>query len=573
VGTARYLRQDVARIHDPVWGVVGTLGESQCYLGIQAKVVALQNALSERVRRDGLPVRLVPPAYTLGISDGQLNGTERMRYSLISREVVAEATELYLRANDVAGVIAVVACDKPPVGTLAGILEHNAPAVVVPDGSVKPGVDPETGEQLDLVAAFQCASESDPAKRTRVALYSCPGQGSCAGMFTYNTMQTFLAVAGMAPLDMVAPASDDPRRLDTFPQAVVDHLVAVVDAGIRPRDIVTPTSLRNALIVVMALGGSTNMVLHAVEIARAAGIDFWRDVVTQAQFNKLSHQVPVLADLRPYGRYSMVDIDAVGGVQVVVTELLNAGLLDPKPMTCTGESLGNQLLRLSAPPADSEVLYPVGRPYKTAGGLRLLHGNLAPDGGATLKVVGIEGGLVDGRFVGRARVFNCEADLIEALETNPDGFGDGNIAVVRYEGPRGAPGMPEMLEPTSRLTTLCRSRQITVALLTDGRFSGGSVGLVIGHVAPEAFLGGPIALIQDDDAIVVDLNTNRLDCVELEDRTVHRQRLGEWQAAVKANGGLHPDTRPATSRLLVRMRATARTALAGAGMSLPADIT
>ncbi|HVF07846.1 MAG TPA: dihydroxy-acid dehydratase, partial [Actinomycetota bacterium] len=313
VGTARFLGEDVSKIHDAVWAVIGTLGESQCYLGVQAKVAAVQDALSLRIAGDELRVRLVAPAFTLGVSDGQLNGTPRMRYSLIGRELVHDTTELHLRANDVAGAIAVVACDKPPVGTVAALLEHNAPAVVFSDGSVRPGTDPATCERIDLVGAFQAADDPDHDRRTRIALNGCPGYGSCGGMYTYNTMQSFIAAVGLEPLHMVAPPSDDDRRLDAFPDELVDCLVAMTDRGIRPRDIVTPIALRNALAVVLAMGGSTNVLLHGVEIARAAGLDFWTDVVSQSDFNSLSRRVPVLTDLRPYGQYSMVDVERAGG--------------------------------------------------------------------------------------------------------------------------------------------------------------------------------------------------------------------------------------------------------------------
>jgi dihydroxy-acid dehydratase len=567
VGTARFLGEDVAKIHAPVWGVTGSLGDSQCYLGVLAKVAAIQRALSERIRRDDLPVRLVPPAYTIGISDGQQNGTECMRFSLISRELVNESIDLHLGGSDIAGLIAVVACDKPPVGTLAAILEHNAPAVLLSDGSIKPGIDPQTGERIDLVTGFQFAGDPDPAARTRIALHACPGQGSCGGMFTYNTMQTFIAVLGMQPLQMVAPPSDDPRRLDEFPGALIDCLQAMIDAGIRPRDIVTPASLRNALTVAIAMGGSTNVVLHSVEIARAAGFDLWTDVLSQKSFNELSRRLPVLVNMRPFGFYSMVDIDQRGGLQVIVKELLGAGLLDGDAITCTAETLADQVVRLEPPAPDGEVVHTVADPYKDTGGLRLLHGNLAPDGGAVLKVAGVEGGLQDGIFRGRARVFNSERQLIRALETDPDSFADHDMVVIRYEGPRGAPGMPELLDPTSRITALCRQRNITIALMTDARFSGGSVGLVIGHVAPEACLGGPIALIEDGDTIVVDINADRTDCVELDDAAEHARRADAWLAAANANGGVHPEVTSVESRVLKRMRATARPALEGAGMA------
>ncbi len=566
VGTARFLGQDPAKIHDAVWGVIGNLGDSQCYLGVTQKVAAVQTSLSECIARDDLPVRLIPPAYTIGVSDGQLNGTDRMRFSLVGREVVHDSVCLHLAANDVKGLIAVVACDKPPVGTLAAALEHNEPAVLVSDGSINPGTDPETGARIDLVAAFQIAGDADREKRTRYALYGCPGYGSCAAMYTYNTMQAFIGVLGMEPLHMVAPSSEDGRRIEEFPQQLVDCLVTMTRRGIRPRDIVTPASICNALTMAIALGGSTNVALHSVEIARAAGIDLWRDVLSQSDFNALSRRVPVLVDIRPFGRHYMADIDAKGGLQLIVKVLLDAGFLDGNCLTCTGETLAEQVQRLDPGAPDKDVVHSIGKPFKATGGLRLLRGNLAPDGGAVIKVAGIEGGAEDGVFIGRARIFNGEAALIEALEQVPDIFADRDMVVVRYEGSRGAPGMPEMLDPTSRITALCRQKEITIALMTDGRFSGGSVGFVIGHVAPEAFLGGPIALVEDGDTIVVDLNADRFDCRELVDADEYERRLVKWQDAAREHGGLHPDARPVTNRLLARMRATARPALQGAGI-------
>jgi dihydroxy-acid dehydratase len=567
IGTARVLDQDPTKIYDPVWGVLGNLGDSQCYLGVARKVQAIHAALGKRITEAKLPVRLISPAFSIGVSDGQLNGTDRMRFSLISREVVHDDVSLHLAANDVRGLIAVVACDKPPVGTLAAMLEHNQPAVLLSDGSITPGLDPVTGEPIDLVAAFQVAGDPDPETRTRYAMYGCPGFGSCGAMYTYNTMQSFFAVLGMEPLHMVAPPSDDQRRLSAFPDQLVDCLVALSNRQIRPRDIVTPASLRNAITVAIALGGSTNVVLHSVEIARAAGIDLWREVISQAEFNELSRKLPVLVNARPFGRYYMVDIDNKGGLQTIVSELLDQGWLDGGCLTCTGETLAEQVGRLAPPRADGDVIHSVGAPFKATGGLRLLTGNLAPGGGAVLKVAGVEMGLDDGVFTGRARVFNSEAALLDALEHAPETFQDHDIAVVRYEGPRGAPGMPEMLDPTSRITTLCRQQNIIIALMTDGRFSGGSIGLVIGHVAPEALVGGPIALLEDADTIVVDLNTDRLDCRELADAAELERRTSRWQIEAETNGGLPPHAKHVSNRLLQRMRTTARTALEGAGMA------
>ena len=567
VGTARFLGEDASKIHDPVWAVLGNLGDSQCYLGVTEKVAAVQQALSRRIARDDLARRLIAPAFTIGVSDGQLNGTPEMRFSLIGRELVNDAAATHLAANRVAGLIAVVACDKPPVGTVAALLEHNAPAVILSDGSIKPGVNPRTGERIDLVTAFQFATDPDEDARAEVTLHACPGQGSCGGMFTYNTMQTFIAVVGLEPLHMVAPPSDDPRRREQFPDELVDCLVTMTNRGIRPRDIVTPASLRNALVVAMAMGGSTNVMLHSVEIARAAGFDLWSDVLSQDEFNELSHVLPVIVNMRPFGEYSMVDVDRAGGLATIVSELLSAGHLDASALTCTGETLGEQVARLAPPPPDHDVIFSVARPFKDTGGLRLLRGNLAPDGGAILKLAGVESGIVEGVFTGTARVFNGERALIAALDERPDDFADNDMVVIRYEGPRGAPGMPEMLDPTSKITSLCRKRGITIALMTDARFSGGSVGLVIGHVAPEALLGGPIALVEDGDTITVDVNEDRLDCRELEDAEVLARRASAWAKRVSENGGLHPDAVTVTHRVLRRMRATGLPALRGGGMA------
>ncbi len=570
VGTAAFLGEDVRKIHDPVWAVIGNLGDSQCYLGVPQKVQAVQAALHRRIAQDDLPVRLISPVFTLGVSDGQLNGTPQMRFSLVGRELVHDMADIHLAANSVAALVAVVACDKPPVGTVAAALENNTPVVILSDGPIRPGIDPATGDRIDLVTAFQVVDQ-DAEVRARFALNACPGQGSCGGMFTYNTMQTFIAVLGLEPLHMVAPPSDDPRRLSEFPDQIVDCLLAMKGRGIRPRDIVTPASLRNAMTVAIAMGGSTNVLLHSVEIARAAGMDLWDDVMSQSDFNQLARRLPVLVNMRPFGDYSMVDVDEKGGLQVIVRELFDAGFLDGDALTCTGETLAEQVDRLDPPAPDQGVIYAVDKPFKDTGGLRLLRGNLAPEGGAILKVAGIEGGVQDGVFTGRARVFSGERPLIEALDQHPDGFEDNDMVVIRYEGPRGAPGMPELLDPTSRITALCRQRHITIALMTDARFSGGSVGLVIGHVAPEALLGGPIALVEDGDTIVVDLNTDHLDCTELHDTDVLERRARAWGAAVEGNGGVHPDAAPVTDRLLARMRATALPALLGGGMATPSS--
>ena len=363
IGIARELGTDLTLIHEPSVGVVGTKGDSQCYLGVLAKVDAVHARLKSRIGKGPgqLELRLVQPEYTIATSDGIRNGTREMRYSLIGRELTNDALCEHLSATGLAGTIAIVACDKPPVGTLAALLEHNQPAIIMSDGSIHPGTDPKSGEKIDLVSAYQVAGHPDAEYRHRIACHACPGFGSCGGMFTYNTMQTFIGVVGMQPLHMVAPPSDDPRRLNEFPAELVDLLAKLMEKGLKPRDIVVRNSIRNAVIVAMAIGGSTNVTLHAPEIARAAGYaDFWKEIMTPEEFNHLSqHVVPVLTDARPYGKYSMVDIDEVGGVQVIVRELLEAGLLNGDVLTCTGETLARQVERLGAKRADGKVIYPV----------------------------------------------------------------------------------------------------------------------------------------------------------------------------------------------------------------------
>ena len=569
-GIARELGTDIDLVHEPSVGVIGNKGDSQCYLGVQRKVEAIHECLRQRLGRDAgqMPMRLVQPEYTVATSDGMRNGTREMRYSLIGREVTHDSVCEHLSASGLEGTIAVVACDKPPVGTLAALLEHNRPAIIMSDGPIRPGTDSVTDERLDIISGFQAAANEDAELKKRIACEACPGYGSCGGMFTYNTMQTFIAVVGMEPLHMVAPASDDERRMTQFPAELVGYLKTMVNNGVTPRDIVGRDSIRNAIIVSMAIGGSTNVLLHAPEIARAAGYrNFSEDIMSPEEFNHLSrYVVPVLTDARPYGNYSMVDIDTQGGVQVIVKELMDAGLLNGDTSTCTGETLAAQVAQLDPPAPDGTVIYSVQHPYKPTGGLRMLGGNLSPEFSAVLKLAGVEGGLEGNLFKGTARVFDAEQGLLDALEHEPASFNDADMVIVRYEGPSGAPGMPEMLDSTSRITTLCRERSIVIGLMTDARFSGGSVGLVIGHVGPEAALGGPIAFVENGDEIVVDLNTNELNCTALSDAATFNARKAAWEATVKANGGMHPSCGIADTRLLNRMRRSAVPATFGAGM-------
>jgi dihydroxy-acid dehydratase len=569
-GIARELGTEVDLIHEPSVGVVGNKGDSQCYIGVLQKVNVIHDALKDRVgsQQGKLSMRLIQPEFTVATSDGIRNGTKEMRYSLIGREVTNDTLSEHLSATGLEGLIAVVACDKPPVGTLAAILEHNRPAIIMSDGSIRPGVDSKTGESIDLITAYQLAGSADEKLKRRIAKEACPGFGSCGGMFTYNTMQSFIGVVGMQPLHMISPASQDTRRLKEFPIELVDYLANLIDRNITPRDIVTRESLRNAIIVAMSVGGSTNVLLHAPEIARAAGYkDFSKEIMSPEEFNDLSKNIiPVVINARPFGQYSMVDIDAKGGMQVIVKELLDAGLLNGETLTCTGETLSQQIKRLDPPKPDGNVIYSVQKPFKETGGLRLLGGNLSPEYSAVLKLAGVEGGLENNVFKGNAKVFDGEQELLKALDSNPDVFENFDMIVVRYEGPFGAPGMPEMLDSTSRITALCRQKGIVVALMTDGRFSGGSVGLVIGHVGPEAAAGGAIALIENGDEILVDLNKNELNCSQLQDPEVLEERQLAWEKTVSANDGMHPSVGDADTRLLNRMRNSAVSAVFGAGM-------
>jgi dihydroxy-acid dehydratase len=570
IGIAREIGTDIGLIHKPSVGVIGNKGDSQCYLGVQPKVEAIHECLRQRIGsgKGQMQLRLVQPEYTVATSDGMRNGTKEMRYSLIGREVTHDTICEHLSASGLEGTIAVVACDKPPVGTLAAILEHDRPAIIMSDGPIRPGKDSVTQQPLDIVSSFQVAGSHDEEMKKRIACESCPGFGSCGGMFTYNTMQTFIGVVGLQPLHMVAPPSDDPRRLEQFPGELVTYLNAMIESDLTPRKIVNRDSIRNAMIICMAVGGSTNVLLHGPEISRAAGFaDFGKDIMSPEEFNYLSqHVVPVLVDARPFGNYSMVDINEKGGIQVIVKELLEAGLLNGEAMTCTGETLAAQVTRLCTVTPDGEVIYTVKKPYKPTGGLRLLGGNLSPEFSAVLKLAGVEGGLENNVFVGKARVYNSEAELIDTLENQPDVFEHNDMVITRYEGPSGAPGMPEMLDSTSRITTLCREKNITVGLMTDSRFSGGSVGLVIGHVGPEAALGGPIAFVEDGDEIIADLNINELNCTELSNPDTLRVRKAAWDKVVVENGGSHPAIGDADTRLLNRMRRSAVSAVFGAGM-------
>ena len=462
-----------------------------------------------------------------------------------------------------------MACDKPPVGTLAALLEHNQPAIIMSDGSIHPGTDPNTGEKLDIVSAYQVAGNPDAEYRHHIACHACPGYGSCGGMFTYNTMQTFIGVVGMQPLHMVAPPSDDPRRLKEFPDQLVEYLAQMMAKDLKPRDIVVRDSIRNAVIVAMAIGGSTNVTLHAPEIARAAGFaDFWKEVMTPAEFNHLSqYVVPVLTDARPYGKYSMVDIDDVGGVQVIVRELLEAGLLNGDVMTCTGETLAEQVKRLGTKPIDGKVIYSVAKPYKPTGGLRVLGGNLSPEFSAILKLAGVEGGLENNLFRGKARVFEGEQDLLDGARQDSRAVPEQRHDHRALRGSERRAGHAGDARPD-----LAHHHAVPRAGNRGGADDRRAVLRRIGRPRhrpcrpgsrPSA---GPSPSFEDGDEIVADLNNNELNCTALADPAILAQRKAAWDKVVAANGGIHPNCGIADTRLLHRARLSAVPATRGGGL-------
>jgi dihydroxy-acid dehydratase len=567
VATARLLGQDPDKIHCPTWGVIGNLGDSICYAGVPAKVEAIQAELSRRVTGADLPVRVIAPNFAGGISDGQRNGTPEMRYSLIGRETTNDGVCLHLEGSDVRGVIAVVACDKPPVGTLAAILERNVPAVIMSDGSIRPGIDSRTGEPIDIISCFQAAAEP-PAERRRIALEASPGHGSCGGMFTYNTMQSFIATCGMEPLHMVSPASEDPRRIAEFPAQLLDALQVLAERDIRPRDIVTPASLRNATLVAIAMGGSTNVVLHAPELARAAGIDFWREAITQDEFNRVSRTLPVLVNARPFGRYSMVDIDAKGGLPVIVRELLDAGLLDG-----TLPDLHRRDARRAGRPA--RPARPGRRRHPSAVGA--VQANRRPADAA--RQPGPERRRGDQARRGRGR--DGRRPVRRARPRLRQRGGADRGAGVRAGAVRGPRHGGDPLRGSARRSGHAGDARSDLAdhravppprhhhRADDRRPLLGRVGRDLSsatsHPRPRwaaRSRSSPTATPSSWTS-----TTTPWTAQNCRTRPHSRPRQARWQAEAERNDGTHPLVRPADTRLLRRMRACALPPLQGAGLS------
>ena len=451
---------------------------------------------------------------TIAVSDGISMGHEGMRASLVSREVIADSVELVMHAERFDGLVAVAGCDKSLPGMLMAAARLDLPAVFLYGGSSLPGR--WRGQDISIVNVFEGIGSFTEGKLSEADLVdlekaACPGAGSCAGMFTANTMAAVGEALGMAlPGSASVPAIDD--RLDEYAERSGEAVMRLMEAGITPGNILTRPAFENAITVVMALGGSTNAVLHLLAIAAEAGVD-----LTLEDFDRISRRVPHLGDLSPFGRYHMVDLDRIGGVPAVMSALLEAGLLDGDPVTVTGATVAENLEGVVLP-ADQDVIHPVSDPMAPEGGIAVLRGSLVP-GGSVLKIAGIEKVV----FEGRARVFDDEHDALDALYEHD--IHPGDVVVIRYEGPNGGPGMREMLAITAGIKGAGLGQD--VALITDGRFSGGTTGLCIGHVAPEAARGGPIALVAEGDSIRIDVPNRRADL--LVDETELATRRQKWQ--------------------------------------------
>ena len=454
---------------------------------------------------------------TIAVSDGIAMGHEGMRASLVSREVIADSVETVMHAERLDGMVTFAGCDKSLPGMVMAAVRLDVPSVFLYGGSILPGH--HAGRDITIQEVFEAVGARgrgtiDDAELDAIERAACPSEGSCGGMFTANTMASAIEALGLSLPGSASPSAPDPRR-DGFARASGEAVVRLLDAGLSARRIVTREALENAIAVVMAVGGSTNAVLHLMAIAREAEVELALD-----DFDRIGRRVPHIADTKPGGRYVMNDLDRIGGVPVVLKELLDAGLLHGDCMTVTGRSIGEELEALDVPAPDGEVVHPLSDPIHADGGIAILRGSLAPQG-AVVKVAGLSADQL--RFEGPARVFDGEQGAMEAVLTG--GIRDGDVIVIRYEGPKGGPGMREMLAVTSAVKGAGLGS--TVALLTDGRFSGATHGFSIGHVAPEATDGGPIAFVADGDRIRIDVPSRTLD-VLVDEAELDRRREG-WE--------------------------------------------
>lgn len=500
-------------------GIVSTGWDGNpCNMHLNRLAANLKNLVNQQ--------NLVPlNFYTIGVSDGISMGTSGMRYSLVSREVIADSIETNAGAQFYDGIISIAGCDKNMPGVIMGMSRLNRPSIMVYGGTIAPGK--YKNEKLDVVSAFEALGKkfsntiSDEDYKG-VIEHACPGAGACGGMYTANTMASAIEAMGMSlPYSASNPAMSEDKRNELKSVAVA--IRNLLEKDIKPSDIMTFKAFENAIRMVIVLGGSTNAVMHLIAMAKTIGISLSLD-----DFIRLGKITPMLADFRPSGKYVMEDLHEIGGVPGVMKYLLQEGMLHGDCLTVTGKTVAENLADLPALKEGQDLLHPLSNPIKTTSHIRILYGNIATEG-AVAKITGKEGE----RFEGTAKCFNTEQEAIDAMKDKKVAAGD--VVVIRYIGPRGGPGMPEMLKPTSVLMGEGLGKE--VALITDGRFSGGSHGFVVGHVTPEAQNGGNIALVQDGDKIIIDAVNNTIDVlISEEELTVRRN---QWQApALKAKSGV-----------------------------------
>jgi len=463
---------------------------------------------------------------TIGVSDGISNGTDGMRYSLISRDLIADSIEAVCGAHYYDGIIAVPGCDKNMPGSVIAMGRLNRPSIMVYGGTIAPGH--YKGEELNIVSAFEAlgrkiAGTIDEADFKGIVMNACPGPGACGGMYTANTMASAIEALGMSlPYSSSNPALSDEKKEECVRAGKAIRLL--LEKNICPADIMTREAFENAVTVIMTLGGSTNAVLHLIAMAWSVGVEW-----TQDDIQRISDRVPVLADLKPSGKYLMEDVHKMGGVPAVMKYLLQKGLLHGNCMTVTGKTIAENLQEVPDLDFDvQKVIFPLENPIKQTGHLQILYGNLA-EKGSVAKITGKEGE----RFTGPARVFDGEQDLIQGIQSGRVKAGD--VVVIRYVGPRGGPGMPEMLKPTSAIIGAGLGK--SVALITDGRFSGGTHGFVVGHITPEAYDGGLIALVKDEDIIELDAINRRM-TLKVSGEEIEKRRMAWVRPELKAKKGL-----------------------------------
>ena len=483
------------------------------------------NDLAAEVKRGVVDAGLVGMRFnTIGVSDGISMGTDGMSFSLQSRDLIADSVETIMSAQWYDACIALPGCDKNMPGCLIAMGRLNRPSLMVYGGTIRAGS--WDGQKLDIVSAFQCygqhlAGTIDESTRQKIVRHACPGAGACGGMYTANTMACAIEALGMAlPYSSSIPAEDPEKKEECFRAGAA--ILNLLQKDLKPRDIMTRKAFENAITLTMTLGGSTNAVLHLIAMARSVDVPLTLDDI-----QAISDKTPLLADLKPSGKFVQEDLHAVGGTPAVLKFLLNEGRLHGDCLTVTGQTLADNLATLPGLKQGQEVIRRYENPIKSTGHIQILRGNLAPEG-AVAKITGKEGA----RFEGTANVFDSEEQMLEALERGQ--IQKGEVVVIRYEGPKGGPGMPEMLTPTSAIVGAGLGSD--VALLTDGRFSGGSHGFIVGHISPEAQVGGPIALIQSGDPILIDAEQNLIE-IKVSNEILDQRRTA-WQApALKAKRG------------------------------------